>query len=145
MEPCLVADCERPAAPKKGGMCEAHAKRRLRGAPLAAAVRIRGRPLEALREAALEYADADAEDDDAWRRAEARLMRAAMAYSRERALEAARAALAAARAAGVRVGRPRKVTHLVALQALQDTGSMGAAAALLMVDRRTVARAVRRA
>ena len=61
---CSVDGCQKEAAPREGGKCYAHAKRRTRNKSLGAKVReYRLPPTERLAKAAKDYADADSEDD----------------------------------------------------------------------------------
>lgn len=140
---CSVADCEKPAA--KSGLCWAHAKQRLRGQPLTTVASRHASPLDRLREAALDYADADADEDAEFGRAEDNLRKAARAYGVKGAAERIREALAAARRRGVVLGRPRKLLPDRALELLSQAGSVAAVAALLDLHPSTVRRAVRRA
>lgn len=90
MIPCLVDGCLKPAGLRKGGYCEAHAKRRLRGQVVAEPI---GAPRGGhvlvtaestwllLTEAALAYADADSDDEVDFRRATDRLRKAALSYA----------------------------------------------------------------
>lgn len=74
---CCVADCVREAT--SGAYCYLHRKRLQRGMPLHSPVHARGRGLwERLSEAALEYADAETEEDAAT--AEVHLRAAARNY-----------------------------------------------------------------
>lgn len=79
---CSVSECDRPVA--RGGLCWGHIKARQRGsAPeLGPPATEPVAPLERLREAAIDYREVDSEDDDAYRRADDRLRKAAKAYGR---------------------------------------------------------------
>lgn len=77
---CTVADCERDT--HKAGLCRAHYARRARGRPLEAPVRQYAEPARTLMEAAFAFADAAAEDDEAYHRAWARLWMAAQRVKR---------------------------------------------------------------
>ena len=76
---CIVAECERPAAPHRE-LCVGHYARKVRGQPLDTPLREWGNPARALMEAAFAFADAAAEDDDAYVRAWNRLRKAARRY-----------------------------------------------------------------
>jgi len=72
--PCLVDGCTRRARAKDAGLCPGHAYRKRRGLPVEVELRPWGAPRVTLRRAALAYNQAD--DDDEWRRAEWRLLKA---------------------------------------------------------------------
>ena len=80
---CHVPECDRPAW--SGGLCPAHLKRRQRGKPLSGPVRTRRAAPDAanagdlLRDAALDYAEVNAESDADFTRADTRLLEAALA------------------------------------------------------------------
>lgn len=78
---CAVADCLEPARPRSPH-CEAHYKRSQRGSRVAGAVRKHESRWATLVEAALKLAEASAENDDDFRRAEHRLRMAAARYGR---------------------------------------------------------------
>ena len=79
---CAAHGCDRTAG-KGSTFCPAHAKRVQRRAPLAPPVRPARTSWGVLVDAALTYADAPGEDDDAYSRAAHNLRRAAAAYGRK--------------------------------------------------------------
>jgi hypothetical protein len=86
--PCSEPDCPHEAAPKSGGRCHAHKKRRTRGRQSSAPLRpYRLSPGEQLGRAAISYADAADLDETAYARAEDLLHYWARAYAK--AVEAA--------------------------------------------------------
>ena len=81
---CCLAGCGRPAR-TDGCLCFGHERRRSRGQPLEAPLRERLDPASRVLAAALEYADAPAEDDLRWELARARLLSAARRFGRSEA------------------------------------------------------------
>lgn len=82
---CTAPDCDREA--RRGGLCNGHHQRKMRGQPVDTPLRPWGRPHQAVRRAALALGDVGtAVDDDAeYFRAEARLRMAALRVSRRKA------------------------------------------------------------
>lgn len=149
---CTVDGCLRRAKRDASGLCEGHTKRAQRGTTVAGGLLERtssrytpyASPLERLQEAALRLADADAEDEGAYQRAQDALRKAAEAYGRRAISEKVRQALARAKAKGRPVGRPPKVTADQASQMRAATGSNAEAARRLGVSRDTLAKALKR-
>lgn len=84
-ELCAVDGCDKPRFCK--GWCQCHYRRFTRGQPLEAPLRRihqfgRVEAFQALTEAALSYAEADTDDDDAFRAAERHLVFAAIRLAR---------------------------------------------------------------
>lgn len=79
MKTCEAPDCLNQV--RHGAMCETHAKRLQRGSLLTAPVQPKNRtPRQAFLDAALRYADAAAEDDEEFLRANWALMQAGRRY-----------------------------------------------------------------
>jgi hypothetical protein len=76
--------CGRPTDSSDHGLCPMHRQRMHRGAPMGAPPKLRLTPFGRVTEAAIALADADAEDDTAWRHAVGRLASAAEAWLAER-------------------------------------------------------------
>ena len=81
---CCLSGCERPAR-TDGCLCPMHERRRSRGERLDAPVREHLDPQDRVLAAAIEYAEADPEDDLAWHLAKERLLAAARRYGRAEA------------------------------------------------------------
>lgn len=139
---CVWGDCEEPTRQGRR-LCEMHEKRRQRGADMSAPKQERLTPAERLLELAIRLADADS--DEEFRRARRGLLSAARALGPKLSGEIIRDAMAAARRRGVRIGRPPKLTADQARAALEEHGSVIAAARALGVHRRTLQRTLRRA
>jgi hypothetical protein len=163
-----VDDCPRPAVRRTpwGNLCETHRKRKspARGgenASLSEAVQARiTDPLEALRHAAMEYANADSEDDASFTEAEKQLRHAAVKKALSKLTKAAdayasvgrseyireriRDGMAAVAAAGVKLGRPAKLDGAAARHAIKEHGSIKAAAFALGLNYELVRRAAKR-
>lgn len=146
---CVAPDCTRPAA--RGELCWTHLKRQrthgtIDGSVGTSEVSERPKsPSERLHEAALKYADA--EDDGDYARARDNLRKAATAYDRCLLSERTKAAMATARANGVRVGRPRALSlepHQV-VETVRYYGGARLAARALGVSVMTVWRALKAA
>ena len=137
---CRAEDCTNLSA--RDGLCWSHARRKREGASMQLAKRP-ATPIERVREAALTYAEVDAEDDDAFRRADDNLRKAAIAYGAREVIDRIRKGLERRRQAGLHVGRPRKVEPKAAIDAVTETGSVQKAATKLGVSRYTVGRALR--
>jgi hypothetical protein len=104
---CSVLDCDKPA--ERNGLCAGHRKRAQRGSTVAGQLAdVNRSPREVLLDACLRYADAD--DDIEYKRASDTLLKAAESFASRRTRERIRAALEAAAARGVKVGRPLKLT-----------------------------------
>lgn len=137
--PCAVDGCANEA--KRGGYCWAHVRRRQRGQVLSAEIRRRPQsPFERVTESIHAYTDADSDEDFA--RARDNLRKAIAAYSVTAAAELAREGQARAKANGIHVGRPAKVTPEVAALTVAELGSIVKAAKALEVSWRTVHRAL---
>lgn len=138
--PCSVDGCPHDAA--RGGLCWSHVRRKQRGQALSPAIRQRPKtPFERVTEAAIAYVDADADEDFA--RARDNLRKAVAAYGSTALADLAREGLERAKAQGVHLGRPRKVTQEQAIALVVQQGSISKAAVLLGVSWRTVHRALR--
>jgi hypothetical protein len=135
---CAVDGCENDAA--RGGLCWAHVKEKQRTGKLSPLSKRPASALERLTEAAIAYAEA--EEDDEFRRARDNLRKSAAAYAVRHPGETVREALARAKAQGVRLGRPPKLTPEKARELVDSAGSIKRAAAMLGVSRRTVRRAL---
>lgn len=116
---CSACECENPAV--RGGLCWAHDAQRRRGMKLRPLNHYQG-PAEHFWQAVLDYADADAEDDHAYRLAELRLKRAAVNFvlSQPGLVREVRKA-----------GRPREVSDEAIRGALAAAGTASGAAQLL--------------
>lgn len=134
---CEAPECEEPAS-GHGAYCAYHLKRAQRGKSLSAPKTERLPVEKRLHEAVLSLADFDSEDDEAyyakWRHVLS-LSRQVGAKERNKRIQQG---LAAARARGVRLGRPPKLTAEMASELLREAGSIRRAAAILRVDRKTV-------
>lgn len=143
---CAIEDCDKPAS--KAGMCWGHAKRKARGQTVSGPIKERPKSKsEWLREAALAYADADSDDEEAFTRAVDSLRKAAAAFgsaTNERVGELTREALALLKSKGVKLGRPHRVSPEQAEQAIQKYGSVTKAAKRLRINRATLYRALLR-
>lgn len=115
----MVGGCERSA--KKVGMCWGHFKRRLRNQDTDVQLTPRLSRLARLEEVALTYAEADADDDEEWRRARENLRKAANMVG----------------------GRPRKVSAKLVVELVAAVGSIQRAAQQLGISRVTAWRACR--
>lgn len=140
---CTVSDCERPTREGRS-RCEMHEKRYQRRQPLDAPVAERLNPKERLLEAAHRWVESDAENDAEFQRHERAVIRAARQLAPQASSELIRAAMADARARGVRLGRPPKVSAEQARQLVERLGTVTLAALALGVDRATVRRALAR-
>ena len=139
---CSVADCPKPA--KKGGLCWGHLKAAQRGQTVSRELAKRhSTPLERLTEAALTYAEVDA--DEEWDRAKNNLAKSAVAYTRKHIAEATRAAMARLKAEGRQLGRPRKLQPVEAVRLVEELGGARKVAKAMGVSVRSVRRAVREA
>jgi hypothetical protein len=84
---CFVDGCDRPAT--RAGLCEGHRKRRRRGQALGSPLQERpATPWSRILEGCIALADADSEDDLAFRRAEDRLRKAIDGYAASRSANA---------------------------------------------------------
>jgi DNA invertase Pin-like site-specific DNA recombinase len=140
---CAVGDCERPT---RGGrtLCEAHEKRKQRGQSLTAELAERLTPKQRLLEACNRWIETDPEDDVAYEANERAVVRAAKAFAPATTGEIIREALAAARARGVRLGRPPELQPEDARRMVKRLGTITLAARALGVDRKTVRAALGR-
>lgn len=140
---CSVMDCPHPVVAH--GLCDGHVRRRYKGqtvhVPLAEAKRT---PVQVLRDAAIGYADADSEDDEAALRADDRLRKAGSTFGLKEQARRISEGLRARAARGLPVGRPSKVSPVVALAAVQTHGGVQQAAVVLGCSRWAVWRALRR-
>lgn len=81
--PCIIDGCPNQEAThggRKGGLCWGHYRRKQKGQTISGLLKARMSPWDRLLEAAIGYADADADDDRAWADAKDALRRAASAY-----------------------------------------------------------------
>ena len=121
---CTEPDCLGVA--KRAGLCwECIGKRRSGTGKFTAATEPPA--IEQLREAALSFADADTDDDRAFRQADDRLRHSAKIYARRSHKEAVRSGLAEARARGVRLGPPRMLEGQRVADLVRRLGVLGAA------------------
>jgi hypothetical protein len=140
---CSGPECDRPVF--RLGLCEGHCKQRQRQKPLAPLAE-KLTPRQRFYEAITAWAECDSGDDEAYAEAERSVEYAArQAFGKKNAGEAIRKGMAAARARGVRVGRPPKLAQKEAQALVLKTGSFRAAAKKLGVHWITVWRAIRRA
>lgn len=140
---CSVEGCLRPV--EAGGLCAGHRKRKTRGTTIAGELRDDTRsPAEILTDAAIALADADAEDDEAWRRAKKSHEYAAESFARRRTKARIRETLTKLRAEGVRLGRPVSVSEEAVARAIETFRSMTVAAQTLGVSRWTIRRRLKR-
>jgi hypothetical protein len=140
--PCDFPDCDADA--ERGGYCWAHTKQgQRRDGRRTEVARRHESAWERLTEAAIAYAEADQDDD--FSRAKDRLAQAAKQYGRKQASALIREGMAAARARGVHIARPRKLAPMVALELVAKLGGARAAAEQVGVSVRTVRRALRQA
>lgn len=124
---CSISDCGRKVS--AAGLCATHRRRKRLGLLMSAPIREREVTLseaEALTASALQYADA--ETDDEFRDGKAALLKAALTYVREEHP----------------IGRPPRLTRAQAESAVAMHGNKSAAARALGVSRRTVRRALAR-
>jgi hypothetical protein len=124
--------------------CDFHRRRLDRGKPLTAPKKVRLNPRERLHEAALAWADADAENEAAYQKAATELLKAARAMAPQVAGDVIRQGMAEARQRGVRLGHPPRLTHSEALQAVSRHGSLKAAVRAGVASRNALRRALRR-
>lgn len=125
------AICSRPI--KWGELCDGHKKRQQLGKVVHVELRAANRtPFQVLADAALTFADADSEDDQAYDRAADNLGKAALNYARRWAKKG---------------GRPPRFPaehYAKVLAAVQEAGSIRAAAKRLEVGRSTLHRYIAR-
>lgn len=79
MERCQGPDCDKPA--ERDGHCRGHRQQKYEGRELTPLAPRKQTRWQILSEAALAYADANAEDQAEWRRRQSRLIMAARKYS----------------------------------------------------------------
>ena len=137
---CRAEECLNPAA--RGEYCWTHVKRNQRGQDDAPRGPSRS---ELLREAAIGMADADADDDAAFERADANLRKAAHTFAFHDIRERIKAGMARAATQGRRPGRPPTRDEREIAEVVSAVGSIRRAAALLQCGRATVQRALKRA
>lgn len=140
-EYCAAPDCELPV--HRLGYCMAHSQQMHRTGKVGP-IAPRLSPAQRLIEQALALADADPLDDEEFERIRRSLLLTAKTYGTEAAVrqhgEKLSRALAAAKARGVRLGRPPKVT-LEQIQAVTaEFASRKAAAERLRISERTLYR-----
>jgi len=142
---CTVPGCERPSDRGRERCCM-HEKRHQRGGDMSAPVVVRLPPRERFIEAcnALAEAEDDAEYESAQKAALAAFREMAAEQARAEASRRIKAALARARAAGVRIGRPPSVDPHEAARLYATLRTLRAVAAHLRVNVATVHRAVMR-
>ena len=106
---CAVDGCEGEA--KKAGFCWAHYKRRQEGRtinePINKITGSRTINAESVLEACLRYAEADSDDDEAWRKARRAMLYIAESYGRRAISEKIRRTLREKQERGEPVGRPK--------------------------------------
>ncbi len=150
-EDCAVDDCPRPA--KRNGYCYSHSKRGQRGMPVHVPIPQRPtKPFDRAVEAALAYAEADADDEVAYRRARDNLRKcvASCAPAVRAEMESelisrlTREAMAKLRARGVKLGRPHKIAPEEVALAVRRLGGAAKAAAALGLSERQVFRSLRK-
>lgn len=124
---CAYPDCDHEA--ERGDLCEGHAKQRQQGRPLAPLRDDSRSPLELLCDAARDYADADSDDDEEWKRALTNLRKIVVSYAL-RCAEVVRELRP--------VGRPRKFSDERILEAIEKGGSVRGAARILGISDGTV-------
>lgn len=103
------------------GLCAGHRQQRKRGQRLTSLQQRPKTPLDRVREAALTYAEAEADED--FDRADDNLRKSAVAYTlKTRLAEMTKAGIEKARRKGVRIGRPPKLTEQGAVDLLRAHG-----------------------
>lgn len=143
---CAVGDCERETREGRT-RCDLHEKRwqrGKRGAELEAPVEEELTPTGKLVQLALDLADADADDEVEYQRAEAALIRQAKRLAPALAGEAIRKGLERARKNGVRLGRPPRIEMETALQLVSALGSVRRTARATGLSRGALSRALGR-
>lgn len=143
MSTCAAPDCYRTT--RHGEYCETHQKRLQRGAALAPPIASRSTPWETLTEAAIRYADVEPDDDSEFSRAKDVLRKAASSYSQQAHRKAVEEGRKAARARGVRFGRPPRMLPDEAAREVMKHGSVRAAARVLGMHRRNLQRLLAKA
>lgn len=133
---CEAPDCDRPAF--RLGLCEAHCKRKQRGKPLAEPIAEQLSPKRRALEASIDLVEAG-DDDREYAKRERAWLAAVRGYGSAARGELISMAMAEAKARGVRIGRPPKVTAAM----LRELLSVSGLARLLQVDRKTIRRALR--
>jgi hypothetical protein len=136
---CTVAECERELT-GHGDMCDLHSKRKQRGQSLSAPVQekltLEGRFIEVC------IALADSDDDDQFKARRRAALAIARQLGRKGDGERIKEAMAAARARGVHVGRPPKMSAKKARELLAQEGSITRASAAAKVTRTTFRKAL---
>jgi hypothetical protein len=140
---CAAGECERPTREGRT-YCDAHEKRHQRGQSLSAPLAERLTPKERVLEAGRRWLESDAEDDAEYERNERAFLRAARQLAPQCHAELVRAGLVAARARGVRLGRPPKVAPEQARTMLERLGQVRLAALALGVSEPALRRALGR-
>ena len=138
---CRGPECDRPAF--RGELCEAHVKQQQRGnklTPIAEKLSAEQRAFEA-GNAMLEWEG----DDSGFERLRRAYILACKVLGRKAYLDAVQKGLEAARARGVRLGRPPKVGLAEIQSKLSIVKSVAMVAQLLGVHRRTIERHLRAA
>lgn len=134
--------CDRPAA--RSGLCWAHVRAKQRNRPLVPLKVKAPSTFARLISAALNLADTDTGDDEAYDRAQDNLRKASEAHRRGSFADAVRDGLQAARARGVKLGRPAGLEPVVARKAVKQHGSVAKAAQALGLSRFAIWRALNR-
>lgn len=142
---CGFDGCDR--AIEKGGLCAGHRKQKSRGGalrPLNDALAGRLTPAQNLHEAGLSVADAPVDDDPEYNRRVDKHKKAAITFARHHQVVKTLEAFDRRRAAGLRIGRPPKVTAAQVRAAVVEAGGVRAAAKLLKMSRNAIRAALRR-
>lgn len=140
---CAIDGCGRRCV--SGRLCATHRRRKRLHLPMMAPIRERATEAEeALTEAALRYADAAAEDPNAFRTGKNMLVDAAKTFGRQAHHHLIKEGLWRRKAAGLPIGRPPKLTRAQAQAAVRKYGTKSAAARALGVDRWTLRNALGR-
>lgn len=142
---CTFPDCDRPV--EKSGLCAGHRKQKNRGqklTPLNDAIARRLTPAQNLHEAGISVADAPDDDDDEYNRRVDKHKKAAITFARQHQVTQTLNAFDRRRAAGLRIGRPPKLTAAEVQTAVEQAGGIRAAAKLLRMSRNTVRAALKR-
>lgn len=139
---CYAPDCLNPV--DGHGLCSTHRKRQQRGTSLETPKVDKSRtPFEVALDASLKLADVDSEDDAKYASAKDNWRKAILAYARRELGEAVRVGVSRRRRAGLKIGRPPRVTAEQARAALEQHGGVRPAARALGISRAALKRALR--
>lgn len=137
--PCATEDCPNEARQDvDSGLCWACTAQKRRNGKAVGATPRHATTWERLTEAAINYADAVEQEEFA--RARDQLRKAAKAYGPDDHRHRTKAGMERAKAAGVVIHRPPKVTPVEVMEALKQAGSAKRASARLGISLRTLRR-----